>query len=111
MKRSPLLAAAVATLLLGSTAALAQHDRHYRDYRGGHGGYGGYGWSGSAPRYYSPYHSPYYFPYRVYGSPYYVAPYYPFAVYAPAPQVYVERYFIEEAPPAPPPQRSYSDVP
>ena len=106
MKRAPLLAAAMATLLLGSSAALAQHDRHYRDYRGGHGGhngygYGGYGWARPAPRFY--------YPYSVYGAPYYVAPYYPFAVYEPRPPVYVERYYIEDAPPPAPPQRSYSE--
>ena len=99
MKRAALLAAALATTLLGSTAALAQHDRHYRDFRGGHGGYG---WVRPGPRYY--------YPYSVYGSPYYVAPYYPLGVYAPRPPVYVERYYIEDAPPPPePPQYSYKE--
>ena len=109
MKRAPLLAAALATTLLGSSAALAQHDRHYRDYRGGHGGYA---WVRPGPRFYYPYSvygSPYYgTPY--YASPYYLPPYYPFGVYAPRPPVYVERYYIEDAPPpAEPPQRSYSE--
>lgn len=118
MKRSPLLAAIVAALLLGSTAALAQHSggqhsggpytagpRSGGHYSGGHyaGGhfYGGRYWGGSGPRYY--------YPYSVFAYPYYAAPYYSYAypVYAPRPPVVVERYYIEEAPE--PPQYSYQE--
>jgi outer membrane protein OmpA-like peptidoglycan-associated protein len=122
MKRATLLAAAIATTLFGSSAALAQQDRSYRDHRGGgghsgghygghsgghYGGYrGGYGWARPAPRYY--------YPYSFYGSPYYAAPYYPLPIYAPRPPVVVERYYMDQAPPAPPQysreERSYAQI-
>ena len=120
MKRASLLAAVLATSLLGSTAALAQHDWSYRDHRGGdgrhyhnyYGGYrGGYGWARPAPRYYYPYSI---YPYSVYGSPYNVAPYYSVPLYASRPPVVVERYYIEDAPPPPRQysreERSYSQI-
>jgi len=101
MKRALLLAAAFTAPLLASTAALAQH----------HGG--GHGWGHAAPHFYAPY--------PIYRSPYYIAPYYPYpyatypyAVYAPPPR-YVERYYVEEAPPEPPQysyeERSYAQSP
>jgi outer membrane protein OmpA-like peptidoglycan-associated protein len=89
-KRSALIAAAFATLLLAGTAASAQHYR-YAPYR-----YAPY-------RYYVPY--PRYAP-PFYVAPYYVAPYYYAPVYGPPPVV-VRRYFVEAAPP--PVQREYSE--
>ncbi len=90
MKRALLLAAAFAAPLLASNAALAQH----------HGG--GHGWGHAAPHFYAPY--------PIYRSPYYIAPYYPYpyTVYGPPPPTYVERYYIEEAPPRQP-QYSYEE--
>jgi outer membrane protein OmpA-like peptidoglycan-associated protein len=103
MTRTLLFAAALASSLLSSTAALAQHDRHYQGHSGhGYsGGYGGYGWGRPGPRFY--------YPYSIYTSPYYVSPYYPLPMYQPPP-VYVERYYIDEAPRQPqPPQYSYEE--
>ncbi len=123
MKRAPLLAATLAALVFGSSAALAQYSGghsggqapgghsgghssggHYSGgpYSGGHysGGryYGGryYGWG---PRYY--------YPYSVFGWPYYAAHYYPYPVYAPPAPAYEERYYVDEAPQ--PPQYSYEE--
>jgi outer membrane protein OmpA-like peptidoglycan-associated protein len=128
MKRAPLLAATLAALLAGSTAALAQHNAghsgssssgarhsggqhwggHYSGghYSGGHysgGRYYGGGYYGWGPRYYYPY-SVFAWPY--YTAPYYAAPYYPYPVYESRPPV-VERYYIDEAPQ--PPQYSYEE--
>ena len=106
MKRASLLAAVIATSLLGSTAALAYHHHHH------HGG-----WARPAPYFnyypYSVYRSPYYVsPYYV--SPSYVAPYYPLRVYEPPRVTYVERYYIEDAAPPPPQhsreERSYAQI-
>lgn len=126
MKHAILITTAFATFLLASAAAPAQErgagdragSKHewsrggghrewnrggdWRDWnRGGRYGYdryypGGRGWAG--PRYY---------PYSVYVSPYFVAPYISVPLYEPPP-VYVERFYVEEAPP-PPVQRSYSE--
>ena len=122
MKRSALLAATIATLLLGSTAALAQHSGGHSggqhsggqhsggQHSGGHysGGhyFGGRYYGGG--RYWG-YGSRYYYPYSVFGWPYYAAPYYPYSypVYAPPAPTYVERYYIDEAPQ--PPQYSYEE--
>jgi outer membrane protein OmpA-like peptidoglycan-associated protein len=120
MKRAPLLAAAFATLFLGSTAVLAQHSGGHSGSSGGHtwgghasgghpsgghysGGryYGGGGYYGWGPRYY--------YPYSVFAWPYYAAPYYsyPYPLYASRPPVIVERYYVDQAPE--PPQYSYEE--
>ena len=82
--------------------------------RGAHG-FGGHGWGGprfSYPRYYGPRYYGFYDPFPFYG--YYPAPLYA-PVYVQPPVEYVERYYVEPAPPAEPapqysePQYSYSE--
>lgn len=105
MRYARLFAAALAIVLVDGGAAFAQrHDWHPGGYRGHFDAYRPY----YGPRYWG---GPRYYPYPFYVSPFYVAPYvapfYPAPVYGPPPP-YVERYYVEEAPPLPV-QRRYGE--
>lgn len=103
--RAPLFfAAALAATVVASIPAPAQaRDGFVLRYSYPYSPYG-------PPVYVRPYARPYY------ARPYYAVPYYSVPYYAPPPPVYVERVYVEQAPPPPPPvhrryeERSYAQI-
>jgi Outer membrane protein and related peptidoglycan-associated (lipo)proteins len=100
MRHALVLAAALACGVALSPESHAQSHHGGGHFAHGGGFHGGYGWAGPRfgyPRYYV---NPFYY------SPWWGVPYYSIPLYVRPPVEYIERYYVE---PAPPPQPQYTE--